>query len=35
VVYAFKDALITVGAAWQPPAGGHAQPSGHLERACA
>ena len=28
VVYAFKDALITVGAAWQPPAGGHAQPSG-------
>src|SRR5262245_4245109 len=28
VVYAFKDALITVGAAWQLRAGGHAQPSG-------
>ncbi len=35
VVYAFKDALITVGAAWQLPPSGHAQPSGHLEGACA
>ena len=31
VVYAFKDALITVGAAWQLPAGSHAQPTPHLE----
>ena len=31
VVYAFKDALITVGAAWQLPAGRHAQPTPHLE----
>ena len=35
VVYAFKDALITLGAGWQPPAGGHAQPTPHLERASA
>ena len=35
VVYAFKDALITVSAAWRLPAGGHALPSGRLERACA
>src|SRR5262245_57091718 len=33
VVYAFKDALITVSATWRLPAGGHAQPSGHVERA--
>jgi len=31
VVYAFKDALITVGAAWQLPAGGPSQPTPHLE----
>ena len=31
VVYAFKDALITVGAAWQLPAGGPVQPTPHLE----
>ena len=31
VAYAFKDALITVGAAWQLPAGGPVQPTPHLE----
>jgi Protein of unknown function (DUF2917) len=35
VVYAFKDALITAGAAWQLPAGGHGRPARHHERACA
>src|SRR5262249_14565016 len=32
VVYAFKDALITVSAAWRLPAGGHAQPRRPVER---
>jgi hypothetical protein len=35
VVYAFKDAVITVGAAWQLPAAGKVQPTRHPERACA
>ncbi len=35
VVYAFKDALITIGVAWQLPAAGRAQPNQRSERACA
>src|SRR5215467_647222 len=35
VVYAFKDALITLGAAWQLPAAGIAQTNRHPGQACA
>jgi hypothetical protein len=35
VVYAFKDALITAGVAWQLSVAGTAQTNPHPERACA
>jgi hypothetical protein len=35
LVYAFKDALITSGAAWQAPVAAQAQPTQRPERACA
>ncbi|MBO0740495.1 MAG: DUF2917 domain-containing protein [Hyphomicrobiaceae bacterium] len=35
LVYAFKDALITSGVAWQPPVAAQARASRYPERACA